>query len=1004
MIEEVKLKLYSDPELTQVEAEFIASGTTSPQTIPMSGLDSATRYYAVAYATDNNGVTGASQPLSFRTLEAAVTVEGMVRYGITYDVLQYDVNYTDGDNYTFVAKGVEFSTQMDFHSDVQTFVYPSGAVNWQEASPFEAHTLYYYRFFAEFEEIGRVYGQPEQNTITTMYAMPVFTIITDSVGENDAQITISYTGDYPIDYNSLQGSVVGGTGDVMTLQLDALTPEHPETITLSGLDPSTLYEVEVWMRYYDTYAEAYSSFTTAESTVHNYDIRISPTWNVDYHIIDFDVTATQIAFGRFTVTNIGIDICAVPDFSGHQLGGELGSGALTFTWEATGLNEHRRYYCRPWIETLEYGREYGETKIVESHWDIPDVVIEQSDEGWDSVLLNVKYAGGLPVPSNGVIKIYSADMQTLVRTVSASDLVWNGSKQILVTGLQTHTTYNAVYEGAYYSFGNLVTATSEIHTSAQRMVIERTDSWAQNGQHTDVITVHIGLGDSIDDANFLYPLGITIVSQTVEDNVYTIVTEGYRYGNPYQFSAEVILEDDYRQSETFGITVPTQNLTGRSVHGLHTDALAIADAIGVFVDVVDDVWFDLDWQNTTVEMVKSGSTFTYNCSRVYQFEPTVKELTFFFDTLEGGQYTVNSTITNVFGQSVTTSRAGIFVLQEMKVIPQITEIDGEPAVTATISWNRYYTQSYPTKSVQLKGTNQGVTAGTVSVTPTTIPQQPLPDDPWTQYVAEKYVGEVQFTNLPSGIAYQLWITFVNPNSWKVYNAGTTPGIQPFYLNIPNRSEYARIQLVKNGNPTELQLQISYCGAAWTDWTETNGVREIYMTPYTTCFIRNASATSTGFSTSLDDYYQFRDDIGTADVIAGGDFRSLQCKNIASAVNSRYCFAYLFRDFTNLVEIPPLKALSGYQYCYYYMFFNTGISEAEIWQPTVYNYGARSMFHNCANLTKVTVKWTSSSGGYAHTNWLRGVAAHGEVYCYPELELDSNSESGVPTGWTRVDLQ
>lgn len=712
MIEEVKLKLFSDRELTHQEAEFIASGVISPQTIEMTNLNSATTYYAVAYATDGNGVTGQSEPSSFRTRESFVSVRGQVDFTMHYDTLKYVVYTRDDERYTLVAEGVEFCTFMDFHNNVQTFYYTGDGSQYQNASPFEAHTLYYYRFFAEYEEIGRIYEQPGENYITTMYAMPVFNIYTNNVGENNAEVTITYTGDYPIDYNSLRGSVVGATGDIFTLQLDALTPTHPETITLSGLNAGTLYEVEVWMNYYTTTAEAYETFTTAESTVHNFDIRISPTWNVDYHIIDIDVIATKIAFGRFTYQNIGIDICAVPDFSGHQLGGELGSGALTFTWEATGLNEHKRYFCRPWIETLEAGREYGETKIVESHWDIPEITITQSDEGWNSVLLSVKYNGGLPVPNNGVIKIYSADMQTLVTTVSASDLVWNGIKQVLVTGLQTHTTYNAVYEGAYYSFGNLVTGSAEIYTSAQRIYIERTESWDVNGEHTDVFTVNVGLGDLIDEVNFLYPLGIDIESQTSEDNVYTVVTQGYSYGNPYQLSAEVVLVGGYTESQVFGITVPSQKMTPtRTQMAAAQMPYPNKRKIVVTVDTRGSQFnFDYDFNNSYCVFEETTTHEQYTAPLVAlhygdtQLETAGVELPV-------GHYLATNTVANVVHQSYTATPPTNILVWNCCFISYFSA--GRNQIQFNVYWNTLY-NNVPTKTVDLMLNDVVIETKTVS--------------------------------------------------------------------------------------------------------------------------------------------------------------------------------------------------------------------------------------------------------------------------------------------------
>ena len=362
MIQQVKIKLYSDPQLTQVEKEYIAAGTTTPQTIEMDELDPATYYYAVAYATDGDGVTGESQPRQFRTLEAAVTVGGEIAYTNVYDVLKFRASFANASQYTLVAQGIEISRFMDLHVK-ETFFYDGDGTTYTNISPFEAHTLYYYRYFADFDEVGRVYGQPHDNTITTMYAKPVFTILPHDITTNGAEVTISYSGDYPIDYNTLRCTITNGIGEVYNVQLDNLTANSPETVTLTGLTSGMLYEVEAWMAYYNDYAEAYNAFTTAEAVIHNFNFGVNYAYVLDYSQMLYAVTATQTGQGRqLTVTNIGVDICAVADFTGHQLGGDKGSGALSFNFTATGLNEYRRYYYRPWIETEEYGREYGRSR------------------------------------------------------------------------------------------------------------------------------------------------------------------------------------------------------------------------------------------------------------------------------------------------------------------------------------------------------------------------------------------------------------------------------------------------------------------------------------------------------------------------------------------------------------------------------------------------------------------------------------------------------------------
>ena len=996
MIEEVKLKLYSDPELTQFEAEFLAGGTTSPQTIQMSGLDSATRYYAVAYAIDDNGVTGESQPVSFRTLEAAVTVVGHIEYGPTYDVLKYDVDYNDAEAYTFVTKGVEFSRQMDFHSDVQTFVYPSGATGWQNASPFEPNTLYYYRFFAEFEEIGRVYGQPDQNTITTMYAMPSFDINVYNIEATTSKITISYIGDYPIDYESLRGTVVGAGSDIYYLNLDTLTPSHPETVTISGLVPETMYEVEVWMEYYDTYAEAYTSFITSESHIHNFDFAVNTLMNQDYRIIDFFVAATQTASGRLTVTNIGIDICAVPDFSGHQLGGELGSYGLAFHWEANALNEHRRYYYRPWIETLEHGREYGETQIVESNWDIPDVTITEVGHTWNSITIDVEYSGGYPVPSNGEISVIDEN-DDVVETITANDLVQNGVKRYRINNLALNSEYTIVYEGAYYTFGNQISATLDAATSEERVIVNNTQSWAQNGNHTDVFVIDLYDGDEITDISFCYDQGITVISEASTDNTYTVITNGYVYNTNYRVEAEVEVNNEYTKTVTFSITVPTQNLEPREWYAVRGDETALPDTIKA---ILEGEYYDLDTQQSVLEIRDTASS-----GNVYTFHPTSTEqgfygtdVLFFFDCLPKATYSVKFTLVNVFGQSYTKSFGDRLELPYLMISNVYDDTDG---IHATIGYNRYYDSSTP-KSINLYYIIHTYSAGDMWGTVNTITATPTQTPATTTTAAKTVWSGVVTATFITGADYVVrsWAD-VNNFATRVDYDYTTAGVEP--LNFIATGYGGVITLTKYGSPTAVNLEWASGDGVWHEWEETNGVRTLPIS-YSTIYIRNTSTTSTGFSTGVNNYYNFQSDVPVA---AGGTLVTLLRKtHVTNPTLNTNCFRRLFENFTNLYRMPNIDFAIGsgggsefldcFRGC-------TNLTETSLIELTVLRgYSCYRMFYGCSNLSTVRVKFTDVSANNAITNWLYDVASTGTLYCPHDLVLPSGA-SGLPTGWTREDI-
>ena len=66
-------------------------------------------------------------------------------------------------------------------------------------------------------------------------------------------------------------------------------------------------------------------------------------------------------------------------------------------------------------------------------------------------------------------------------------------------------------------------------------------------------------------------------------------------------------------------------------------------------------------------------------------------------------------------------------------------------------------------------------------------------------------------------------------------------------------------------------------------------------------------------------------------------------------------------------------------------------------PTAANRCCYQMFWNCKALTEVRINITTVATD-SFTDWLYGVAASGDLYCYASLPTDS--ASGVPVGWAQ----
>lgn len=146
-----------------------------------------------------------------------------------------------------------------------------------------------------------------------------------------------------------------------------------------------------------------------------------------------------------------------------------------------------------------------------------------------------------------------------------------------------------------------------------------------------------------------------------------------------------------------------------------------------------------------------------------------------------------------------------------------------------------------------------------------------------------------------------------------------------------------------------------------------------------------------------------------------------CQNLKSAPEllanyvSQGTFSHMFYNCTSL-QYPPsiLPApfnikMNNENGTFDHMFYGcSSLQEAPILMQQKNEKGGRmydNMFENCTSLSKVTTYFNDTergeyAGGY---KWLKNVAPVGEIYCLANVRFGSDPESGVPTGWTRIDL-
>ena len=100
-------------------------------------------------------------------------------------------------------------------------------------------------------------------------------------------------------------------------------------------------------------------------------------------------------------------------------------------------------------------------------------------------------------------------------------------------------------------------------------------------------------------------------------------------------------------------------------------------------------------------------------------------------------------------------------------------------------------------------------------------------------------------------------------------------------------------------------------------------------------------------------------------------------------------------------------LSGEKVFYGLFLFNSTLTDASglllpatiLTESCYYN-----MFTQCAKLNAVTCLATDISASYCTDYWLTDVSATGTLITPASTAWTTNSESGIPTGWTRVNAE
>ena len=209
-----------------------------------------------------------------------------------------------------------------------------------------------------------------------------------------------------------------------------------------------------------------------------------------------------------------------------------------------------------------------------------------------------------------------------------------------------------------------------------------------------------------------------------------------------------------------------------------------------------------------------------------------------------------------------------------------------------------------------------------------------------------------------------------------------------------------VKLTKYGSPSGSFQTSRDGGNTWTDYTIDDVIA--LNTGDEVSFRAKANRTSAQSDTV---FFAFK---MTGKIEAWHNVMSLYRTNDFATYKSvvSYAFSEMFWGCTSLTKAPFLNATTLAQRCYMYMFRDTSLTKAPELSATTLADGCYvGMFYGCRSLNEVHCNMPSSysssqiSSNYAN-DWLYGVSSTGTFYTNADANWPSG-ESGIPTGWQRV---
>ena len=325
----------------------------------ITGLSSATTYYARAYATNRNGTYYASNIVSFTTTTGLPTVTTDNVTNITTTSAKCDGNVTNNGGFNVTARGICWNTvgAPDLNDQHTTNGSGNGAFT-ANLTDLEPNVTYYVRAYA-INQIGTSYGE-EISFTTNDGSITVttnsITDITPTSATCGGVVTVSSGNTFPVTARGVCWSTNHNPSTEDSHSSDG-SGAGPFTSSISGLTVNTTYYVRAYAtNQQGTFYGEEKSFTTTMGlpTVTTKSItNIAPlSANGGGNVTSdngFPVTARGICWS--TVSNPTID-------DEHTTNG---SGIGEFNCAINGLQNSTTYHVRAYA-TNSKGTAYGDDK------------------------------------------------------------------------------------------------------------------------------------------------------------------------------------------------------------------------------------------------------------------------------------------------------------------------------------------------------------------------------------------------------------------------------------------------------------------------------------------------------------------------------------------------------------------------------------------------------------------------------------------------------------------